>query len=161
MMLKRVLHFLCAIKSSALILIVSVILISMSVFFIVLTDNSQVVSFFVGIVASVIATLVLKIVDKYEKSIATCCAISMEIERILIFYEENICGQAYDSKKCSSNLYQFYISICSKSIDITYLCDFLKISNTINNMIKLVKENKNIEDKIKELEEHKVLLQFK
>lgn len=137
---RRCFHLCCAIKKSLTILFVSIALIILSLCLVLKIEENEVTSFFIGVIASIIATLVFRISDKYEKSISTCVAISSDIEKIVVYLEKSV-TQNYNYEECWSTLWLFYLSICDKSVNLTYEADFYDVSSIISKLIQQVKSN--------------------
>ncbi len=142
---RKFLHLLFAVRKSLLILSFSVLLIVISYVMIISYDQNEVVSFAVGIIASVIATLVFKISDKYEKSISACTDIANAIEEMVLYLERMVTRGCANYEYCST-LWLYYSSICRKSANLTYEEEFNRVSIIINDLIKLVKENADIKE---------------
>lgn len=138
------------------------LLIVISYVMIITNKQNEIVTFAVGIIASVLATLVFKISDKYEKSILACTDIANTIEEMVLYLERAV-TRGCANYEYVSTLWLYYSSICGKSINLTYEEEFNKVSVIISELINLVKKNASIQEiyEAKEkLVEAKKMLQF-
>lgn len=159
---RKFLHLLFAIRKSVGILSLAILLVVISYVLISTNDQNEIVSFAVGITASVIATLVFKISDKYEKSISACVDISNTIEEMVLYLERMVTRGCANYEYCST-LWLYYSSICRKSANLTYEDEFNEVTVIINDLIKLVKENADLKmlyDAKEKLVSAKRLFQF-
>lgn len=141
-MQKKFMHLLWAIINSVGILSVSIALLFLSVLLVGKIEDGQVVSFFLGVLASIIATLILRISEKYANSLAASSVISNKIELMLLYIEEHIVTDKYDSKNCFYQLWRYYMEICEVSVGLTYKKDFKNVSCAISGLLKAIKEGK-------------------
>lgn len=115
--------------------------------------NTQITAFFVGIIASIIATLVLKIFDNYLLSKQAHHNI-IEKTNIFIIRTKKYCNEINENNKL--NIFEIYYEICTDSIQLSYKKDFAKLSSVMNDILVMINTNSNVKKmkaKICELED--------
>lgn len=140
--LKKINHFLCSIKRSVPSLIIGTVLIIVVLLLLAKADNDSLsLSFVVGIIASVVATLLLRITETYSKSIEAFSAVLFRTSLLISFFEENINADNYYDQKFRERLLNHYFDICEKYESITYKKDYNKISKAIKGLIDNCNKN--------------------
>lgn len=133
-------HLIGAITHSFAGLLTSFVLIGVGSLALLYIPSSDIVSLFIGIIGSVIASIIYSIADKYSKSCSSFIWILNQIEIILAYINEIICDNFSNKKQCKFELWRFYVELCEKSYELTYEEDFIKLSYALNNIIKIVNQ---------------------
>lgn len=138
---KRSLHFFGAVIYSAVGICVGVVLVVIGYLATVgipVGDDNQVVSLFLGIVGSVVASIIYSISDKYIKS---CNVFSRILNQVGIFIKSVECildNDSLNNDKSKFELWCLYNSIREKSCELTYRNDFEGLSEKMDAIIGLL-----------------------
>lgn len=108
-------------------------------------SNDQRSALLIGIVASVIATLLLRIFDKYSESCYAFERILTKTE-LLITYIDTKVSTLLDVDNNRFELWHQYVDICGEASRLTYKEDFYFLSGAISNVVEAVYGKKKIED---------------
>lgn len=139
-----------AIRSVVLQLAIGMALLaSVSAFLWLVPPNScgddRVVSFLIGIVASIIATLFLKASDKYSEDCATMSKILKQVNSFVDYIDEKS-EDGFDYKKCRAELQQRYIDICEMSGPLSYREDYNALSIALARIVRITYAESRMED---------------
>ena len=133
-------HFAGAVIHSASGLLTGLILIVIGYLALLYIPTTEVVSLFVGIIGSIVASIIYGIADKYSKSCSSFIWILDQIEVIIAYIDEVICDNVPNKRQCKFELWRFYIELCEKSYGLTYVEDFKMLSSALNQIIKIVNQ---------------------
>lgn len=137
---KRLLHLLFAVRDSFSSLALGLLLLFIVVIGLraVPTLNEvQEISFLLGIIASIIATLILKVSERYSSSCSAVSTILGEVERIATYIETVVVSDPLpDIHKFQ--LWQMYMDICQKSESLSYKKGFSDVSIAVSNAVEVV-----------------------
>ena len=125
-------HIIGSIFCSRLYIIVSLFLIIFTACCLNLfTSNNDFIAFLVGIVASTVSTLILKITDKYISSINAYETILLQVQTISKYIKDQLVenNDAISVQKFKVN--EMYTSACQLSNKLTYKKEFKKLSSAI------------------------------
>lgn len=136
---KKLLHLVASFKCAWISLTIGLVLIIFLILFLLKHDsNSQILAFFVGVIASIVATIVLRVSDKYTSSCLAYAKIFFYAEEIILFIDNNIKNNSYSVDECKFNLWQYYMLMCEESARLTYDKDFSLISVAVSNIISSI-----------------------
>lgn len=144
---KSFLHFIYAIKQS----LISLTIISFSIIFIVICNNiivnNNISSFLIGVTASLIATLICQIHDKYKNSCTTCNRLFNESQKVIDYLESTISdNNTFLSKdKILNILWTYYLNLSSLSFQLTYIKDYDNFITTFNEIITNIRNDNEID----------------
>lgn len=148
---KKALHLIASFKSAWFSITIGFVLSIFLVLYLFGHDgNSQILAFFVGVIASIVATIVLRVSDKYTSSCLAYSKISFYVEELILFVEKNIKDNSYNVDECKFNLWRYYMLICEESMRLTYDKDFNLISIAVNDIISSINNNNDIDVIIEE-----------
>ncbi len=150
----RACHAWGAIKSSWLGIIIAV---AIGLVFVLLLQcwpsvNSNTVSFLVGIIASIIASIIYNISSKYGKSCSAYMWILDQTE-VLATYIEKI-NTSSDVNSCRYKIWCDIVTIRDRARELTYTADFDVLSSAFSNAIAFVyRQDVSFGDAVKVLRE--------
>lgn len=101
-------------------------------------NDEQTLAFFVGIIASIIATLVIKISDRYFESISANSRIIKQVNLFITFIENT---QDKKDSEFRFELWKDYICMCDTSAKLLYKEDFYQISKAASDVIEAIYTN--------------------
>lgn len=154
---KLFLHYIYAIKQS----LISLTIIFISIIFIVSFDNiivnNNISSFLIGVTASLIATLIWQIHDKYKKSCNINKRLFNEIENVIDCIKDSLNNNTLAKNIILNNLWSQYICLSTLSFQLTYTKDYDNFMDAFNNIITNIRNDNKIdrEQIIKDLYEKK------
>lgn len=141
-MCKIVLELIGSIKKSMVSIIISILL--MIIVYIIIQlglfqSENQMEGFFVGIVASIISTLVLKISDQYAESGRARVQILHKVRELITYIDTEI----LDGNKCGLKehrfiLWKFYSELAERAAQLACEDNFDSISIAVNDIVKSV-----------------------
>lgn len=161
---KKLQHFLSALKCSAIGLITIVILVlfcCLLFIYVPIENDSQIVPFFVGIIASIIASIVLNISSKYGKSCSRYMWILDQTEIFVSYIEATYKDMPnINQYRYRFELWHFVTNLREKASDLTYTKDFDALSRELSEVIKATngKDNNPIREALDGLINTKKLL---
>lgn len=133
-------HFIGSIKESFVSLIVGLLLflvVSILSCFIRSPDTDQAVSFLAGIAASIIATLVFRVSERYLSSCHAYSKILSQANNIITYIDTDM-KSAIGAEIHKFKLWEMYIDICERSRSLSYKKDYLVIVKAIYNLVDIV-----------------------
>lgn len=135
-------HFFGAIKSSWLGLIVVFILSSVCILLFTHNPNNSnnIASFLIGIMASVIASIIYNVSNKYFKSCSTYMWILDQTE-ILVEYCKDIKNNFKNIELHQFNIWCEVVAIREKARELTFVKEFNKLSYEFSNIIVAIYGN--------------------
>lgn len=134
-------HFFGAIKGSWLGLIVVFILSLVCVLLIHYPNSgNDVVSFLFGIIASIIASVIYNVSNKYLKSCSTYMWILDQTE-IIISYGKDISKNFKKSRSHRLKLWSEIVTIREKARELTFVKEFNMLSSEFSNIITAIYDN--------------------
>lgn len=136
-------HLFGAIKGSIVAIIAVTILIGCCLLLILapIKCNSEVISLFVGILASVIASIVLIISAKYTRSCSTYMWILAQAEVFLSYVDTTYNNVQSNNKQYQFDLWRFVVDLREKAKELTYTEDFATLSKWFSKIIEAANKN--------------------
>lgn len=139
-LMKRFFHFLYAVRDSFSSLVGGLFLLLVAVVglrAIPTLNSSQEISLLLGVIASIVATLILRVSERYSDSCSAMSAILGGVDDIATYIETvAINSPHFDIHKFK--LWQMYVDICEKSQKLTYEKDFFEISKEVSGVVDAV-----------------------
>lgn len=144
-------HFFGAVKKSWIGISISILLFIMCVFLLVFCPNNDnsVTSLFIGVIASIIASIIYNIYSNYSKSCSIFLWVLDQTE-VLITYIENNKENFINDEWYRFELWRSVVTIRENARQLTYTCEFDCLSTGFSNVINAAYKN-NIELLEKEL----------
>lgn len=136
-------HLFGAIKGSIVAIIVVAILMGccLLLIFAPIKCNSEVVSFFIGILASVIASIVLTVAEKYSRSCSTYMWILAQAEVFVSYVDTTYENILSDNKRYQFELWRFVVDLRERAKELTYTEDFDTLSVWFSKIIEASDKN--------------------
>lgn len=101
-------------------------------------DMSLMLSIIIGIISSVVATLLMQFINKFDNSRKTFKEILNQTRILLMDIGETPLEDLYQKKNIFSSK---YLDICVLSSSLCYKKEFIKISNSLYELIKIIQRN--------------------
>lgn len=102
--------------------------------------SNEIISFFVGILASVIASIVLNITTKYTRSCSTYMWILAQVE-VFVSYVETTYKIESNNNQYIFKLWRIVFDLRERAKELTYTEDFDILSKCFSGIIKAANEN--------------------
>lgn len=135
----KILHLVLSIKSCWVRIVTAIGLCGFAVCCVLNCDSdSQILAFSLGVVASIVASVILSVSDTYMRSCLSWGRVLSHVEQILLFIDENITDDSYQAEECKYQLWELYIPMCQESVHLTYKTGFSSISKAIDEIIRKV-----------------------
>lgn len=135
---KRICHLLYSIKNSVVSIVFGTLLIvsvAIAYFFIDFLSESQFYSFISGIVASVVATLVLRIADCYQNSVRAHTKLLSIANRFDLYFDLVIENYSLECESKRFQLWLYYNELCGESLNLVYKKDYYVLSKVLYDMV--------------------------
>lgn len=155
---QKAFHYIFAIKCSTISIIASLLLllvvVVISAFLPQKIENGQVTALLVGIIASIIATLILKISDKYAESCRAYNSILRQIDEVCDYTNSNVeRTEDGDLRKHRFPIWRIVTQIKTEAEKLTYEKDYNVLYIALKKLVQLVYQNSAVDEIFKAVEE--------
>lgn len=137
---KQLLYIGSALRSALVELVIGIILLVAICIFLRMAPlgcgDNQVVSFLVGVAASIIATLFLKVSDKYTEDRLAASKILKQVTSFVSYVDEKS-TDGFDYQRGKTELQRRYIDICELSTHLSYKKDFNALSIALGKIVRI------------------------